>query len=67
MNECNPLVSVCIPVYNVGKYLERCLASVFAQDYSNIELLVYYDQSDDDTLEKTKKVIKKRPLRGQNY
>lgn len=67
MNESNPLVSVCIPIYNVEKYVERCLTSVFAQDYTNIELLVYYDQSDDDTLEKTKKVIKKRPLRGQNY
>jgi len=59
MNESNPLVAVCIPIYNVEKYVERCLTSVFAQDYTNIELLVYYDQSDDDTLEKTKKVIKK--------
>ena len=62
MNESNPLVSVCIPIYNVEKYVERCLTSVFAQDYTNIELLVYYDQSDDDT-----KSHKKRPLRGQNY
>ena len=67
MNESNPLVSVCIPIYNVEKYVERCLTSVFAQDYTNIELLLYYDQSDDGTLEKTKNVIKKRPLRGQNY
>ena len=40
MNESNPLVSVCIPIYNVEKYVERCLTSVFAQDYTNIELLL---------------------------
>ena len=65
MNESNPLVSVCIPIYNVEKYVERCLTSVFAQDYTNIELLLYYDQSDDGTLEKTKNVIKKAASRPE--
>lgn len=43
----NPLVSVVIPVYNVEKYLTRCLDSVLAQDYKNIEIICVNDCSTD--------------------
>ncbi|MDE6053590.1 MAG: glycosyltransferase, partial [Lachnospiraceae bacterium] len=32
-------VSVIIPVYNVGNYLDRCLKSVLEQTEKNIEIL----------------------------
>lgn len=35
-----PLISVIIPVYNVEKYLRRCLDSVVAQTYRNLEIIM---------------------------
>jgi glycosyltransferase involved in cell wall biosynthesis len=46
----NPLISVCIPVYNGAAYLEDCLQSVIAQTYSNIEILLVDDGSTDDSI-----------------
>lgn len=43
------LVSVIIPAYNSAKTIERTLASVFLQDYPNIEIIVINDGSTDDT------------------
>ncbi|MCI5856855.1 MAG: glycosyltransferase family 2 protein [Agathobacter sp.] len=45
----NPLVSVVIPVYNVEKYLARCLDSVLAQDYMSIEIICVNDCSTDNS------------------
>jgi alpha-1,3-rhamnosyltransferase len=47
MNE--PLVSVCIPVYNHECYLTECIDSVINQKYHNIELLIINDGSTDDS------------------
>lgn len=46
MND-NPLISIVIPVYNGLGYLPECLASVEAQDYCNIELILVDDGSTD--------------------
>lgn len=41
------LISVIIPVYNVEKYLEKCLNSVINQTYKNIEIILIDDGSTD--------------------
>ena len=45
----NPLVSVIIPVYNVEKFLPKCLDSVISQTYQNIEIICINDGSKDDS------------------
>ncbi len=32
----NDLITVIIPVYNVEKYLEKCISSILSQTYKNI-------------------------------
>lgn len=44
-------VSIIIPVYNCEKYIGRCLESVLSQTYSDIEILVIDDGSQDKSLE----------------
>ena len=45
-----PLVSVIIPVYNLGHHLQHCFKSVANQTYRNLEILLVNDGSTDDSL-----------------
>lgn len=45
-----PLVSVVIPVYNVEKYIWRCLTSIQQQSLSDIEVIVVNDCTPDNTM-----------------
>ena len=42
------LISVIIPVYKVGEYLERCVDSVINQTYTNLEIILVDDGSPDN-------------------
>ena len=42
-------LSVIVPVYNVEKYLERCVDSVINQNYPNIEIILVDDGSKDSS------------------
>lgn len=44
------MISVIIPVYNASKYLSRCLDSIFAQTFTDWQLLLVDDGSKDDSL-----------------
>lgn len=42
-----PLISVIVPVYNVEKYIEKCIDSILIQSYSNLEIILIDDGSTD--------------------
>ena len=58
-----PLVSVAIPAYNHAAYIEACLASVCAQSYPELELVLIDDGSQDDTLEVARRFLEPRRAR----
>lgn len=55
----NKLISIIIPIYNVEKYLERCLESVICQTYRNLEIILINDGSTDNSSKICDKYAKK--------
>ena len=47
MNE--DLISIIVPIYNVENYLSRCLDSILAQEYKDLEILLVDDGSMDES------------------
>lgn len=47
-----PLISVIVPVYNVEKYIDRCLESLLNQSYENLEIILVNDGSTDNSASK---------------
>lgn len=43
------LISIIVPVYNVEKYLKRCVESLVKQSYKNVEILLVDDGSTDSS------------------
>lgn len=59
-----PKVSVCIPVYNVEKYIERCVRSLFEQTMKDeIEFIFVDDCTPDKSMEILEKVLAEYPAR----
>lgn len=52
-------VSIIVPIYNVENEIERCLASVIAQDYCDLELILVNDCTPDNSFKIAKNYIEK--------
>lgn len=48
---CRELISVIVPVYNVINYLEKCVNSIIAQTYDELEIILVDDGSTDGSAE----------------
>ena len=57
----NPKVSVIVPVYNVEKYLKKCLDSLVNQTLNDIEIIIVNDGSPDNSKKIIKEYKKKYP------
>ena len=55
-------VSILIPVYNVAKYLHKCLDSIINQTYTNIQVVIVDDGSTDHSYEICKDYSSKYPF-----
>lgn len=49
--------SIVIPVYNVEKYIDRCLNSVLKQSYKDYEVIIVDDESPDNSIEIINKYV----------
>lgn len=73
MKKKHPLVSVLINNYNKGNYCVKAVNSLLQQRYKNIEIIFYDDFSEDNSLDKIKKIksdkikIIENKLRGKIY
>lgn len=54
-----PKFSIIIPVYNVEKYLKKCLESVYNQTYKNYEVIVVNDGTKDNSMD----IVKNYPAK----
>ncbi|HFU4233396.1 TPA: glycosyltransferase family 2 protein [Streptococcus suis] len=54
-----PLVTIVVPIYNVAKYLEKCLLSIIGQTYTKLQIILVNDGSTDSSLQICKTFEKK--------
>lgn len=54
----NEKITIIVPIYNVEQYIEKCLNSLSAQSYENIEIIAVNDGSSDTSAEVVKKCQK---------
>lgn len=64
MNNQFPLVSICVPIYGVEKYIERCAVTLFEQTYENIEYIFVNDCTKDNSVAILEDVISRYPARS---
>ena len=60
-------VSVIIPVYNVEKYIDKCLSSLVNQTLKDIEIIVVNDGSPDNSQKIIDKYVKKYPKKIKSF
>lgn len=61
-----PLVSICVPVYGVENYIERCCRSLFEQTYPNIEYIFVNDCTPDNSIDILERILLEYPTRVNN-
>ena len=70
MDAKKPLISVIVPVYNVEKYLPKCLDSLLAQTWQELEIIVVDDGSPDNSWDIMQEYARRdsrvRPIRQKN-
>lgn len=54
-------ISICVPIYGVEKYIERCAISLFEQTYKSIEYIFVNDCTKDNSIDILNKTIEKYP------
>lgn len=59
LNKNNIKISVIVPCYNIQSYLPRCIESILAQTYKNLEVILISDGSTDGTDEVIREYAKK--------
>lgn len=59
-------ISVVIPVYNVEKYIERCVRSLFEQTLDNIEYIFVDDASHDNSISIIQSILAEYPHRKES-
>ena len=59
-------VSICVPIYGVEKYIERCVRSLFEQTYPDIEYIFVDDSSPDKSVEVLMQVLEEYPQRKEH-
>lgn len=57
------MISVIVPVYNVEKYIVKCLESIVNQDYKDFELLLIDDGSTDSSCNSIRKYLKDKSIK----
>ena len=60
-------VSVIVPVYNVEKFIDKCLNSLVKQSLKEIEIIVVNDGSPDNSQKIIDKYVKKYPEKVQSF
>lgn len=60
----NPLVSICVPIYGVENYIERCVRSLFDQTYERIEYVFVDDCTPDRSISIIQQVMQEYPKRA---
>ncbi len=59
-------VSIIVPIYKGEKYIERCVVSLFEQDFEAIEYIFVNDCSPDNSIKIVEETIEKYPQRKPN-
>lgn len=60
-SESSPDISIVLPTYNVGRYIDRCLESCVNQTHKNIEIIIVDDCGSDDSINKASLWANKNP------
>lgn len=62
-----PKISIIVPVYNVEKYIDKCLKSLTQQTLQDIEIIIVNDGSLDKSIDIIKKYVKQNPTKIKYY